>query len=184
MVAITNGLVRILFLETMQAVSLDPDIQDHREAVGLSTHNPPAQDNLEARRRAFQSAWSACDRNNWPQTDLDTGNVACTNMDAAFPVCQDELFDIMKTLRRRRAGMQSVPNWQEPSTIILEWALKNMQPNICIALHLSNLQRVDLGTTKFNASTPTPSTPRVLPVSMIRNLYEKLSKGEDKLKRR
>ena len=166
----------------MQAVGLDPDAQDHWEAAGLSKHNPPAQDLIEARRRAFQSAWSACDRSKSSPADLVLGKAACTDMEAAFDACQDEWPEIVRTLRNRKAGMQSIPKWHELSTIVLEWALKSMPTDICIALHLSDLQKADLNTTKFNASTPTPSAPRLQSVDDNRILYGKLSKGEDKIK--
>jgi len=80
------------FLETLQAVGLDPEAKarDHWEAAGLSKHNPPAQDQIEARRRAFQTAWSACDRSKWSPADLVLGKAACHDMEAAFDACQEE----------------------------------------------------------------------------------------------
>jgi len=110
---------------------------------------------------------------------MEQGNQAIVKMEAAFSACQKELPAILKTLKRKKAGGSVVPFWQEPSTILLEWALNFFSKEVSIALHLSNLQKMKLE--PLQESSPSRLVPRVPTVVDTRELYVALSQSSSRI---
>ena len=73
-----------------------------------------------------------------------------------------------------------IPLWQEPSPILLEWALSLRGYHI--ALHLSNLQKVCLAPCALtDAQARNGTGANILSVTDTRNLYTKLAQGPAKI---
>ena len=165
--------------DTLLASGLDPEASDPWQAVGLCRENVPSIDVLEARRRAFNTLLSATAIKGWAAQDVAQGMAASVKMEAAFSACQTELPEILKKIKKKKAGGTLVPHWQEPSTILLEWAL-GQNDKLTLALHLSNLQKVALERWQIspeNSTTP----PRILTIEATRALYTALSQGPAKI---
>ena len=167
----------LYFKETLQAVGMDPEAKDPWVAVGLSKYNPPSKFEVEARRRGFNTILAACRGIEWSDAERTLRTAFDNSMSLAFKTCLEELPNITKSVKKKKVGGSKVPRWQEPSTTILKYALEVLQPNITIALHLSNVQKVCCESWGPDSKTPL----RCLNEYDTRRLYSNLSLGPAKV---
>jgi len=103
----------------------------------------------------------------------------CQPFSSALAKCHSELPEILRRLKKKKAGKALVPFWQEPSTLFFEHAL-TQDAALSVALHLSNLQQVCV---EQLSKTPASVTgqPRVIAIEDTRELYSRLAQSQSKI---
>jgi len=166
--------------DTLQALGFNSNSEDHWEMLGLRKDtSAPSTDDLEKRRRIVQSILSAQTAHNWSEADRTASSVFTATVSKALQACHCELPELVKKLRKKKVGKATVPAWQEPSTLLLEFALATQESNT-IALNLSNLQRIPIGGLCTQSASIT-NQPRVLSVEDTRELYIRLGQAQIKI---
>jgi len=165
--------------EALKAMGFLLDADDHWKVIGIQKEGGPSADTLEKRRKSAIAIVSAGVAHGWSEEDRVQGNNAMSCIQESIAKCHAELPELLKRLKKKKAGKALVPLWQEPSTLLFEYALAQ-HGALSIALHLSNLQQVSV-----ERLTKTPASltgqPRVLTIGDTRDLYSVLAQSQSKI---
>ena len=166
--------------ETLQALGFNAAADDAWELLGLHKDVvAPSTDDLEKRRRIIQTVLSSQVAHRWSERDIRMGTEFAAAINKGLDICHRELPDLVKKLRKKKVGKATVPLWQEPSTLLMEYAL-DISPSMSIALHLSNLQRISMEVLCAQSASIT-NQPRVLKIDDSRELYIRLGQAQAKI---
>ena len=165
--------------EAMSAMGIYPDEDDHWKAIGVQKEGGPSTEALEKRRRAAAAIVSAGVAHKWTEDDMVQGKQAMSSIQEALKKCHGDLPEITKRLRKQKAGRALVPMWQEPSTLLMEYAM-TLHGSLSIALHLSNLQRIDIEEMSKTKAQKT-GQPRVLREGDAKELCNRFAQSQSKI---
>jgi len=167
-------------VETLNALGFATGAEDVWERVGLRKDAcAPTTDDIEKRRRLMLAVLSAESAHGWQEQDKINAASFAEDMRKAFEACHEELPELTRKLKKKRSGKALIPQWLEPSTLLLEHALQ-AKSEMTIALHLSNLQRIPLQSLCDQTAGIT-NQPRVLKPEDCRELYTRLSQAQVKI---
>jgi len=166
-------------LDMLQALGYSIGSSSPWDTLGINKEGGPTVGMLEERRRMAKALMSAGSAFNWTQEEVGKSTTAMTEIEHALTLCHEELPDLNRKLKRKKAGKALVPMWQEPSVFFFEFALQS-DASLTIALHLSNLQQVQMQSYVGTRVAPN-GNPRVLSVTDTRDLYTRLAQSQTKI---
>ena len=159
-------------------MGFDPSGSDCWAMIGVRVDSsPPLAGDLERKRNLLRTLFSAGEANGWNENDKVLGHAFVAKLEESIGRCHLELPELAKKLRKKKAGKNLVPMWQEPSYLLFEYGAKLSEDGTISALHLSNLQGHPLDLPSF-ASENNGGMPKVLPVQETRELYTRLSQQQ------
>jgi len=168
-------------LLAMKFVGFEPEAETAWEKLGIHTDcAPPTHDVILQRRTLLESIASAKDAHKWTrQDDLDGLSRVSNILGDACTQCHTLLPDLLKKMGRKKRNACSGPaTWMEPSSLVFEYSL-TLHPSLTIALHLSDLQRMNPAAQQLSASET--GQPRVLALNDSRELYNRLGQSQEKI---
>jgi len=172
--------------ETLVMLGFQIDAADCWQIMGLDPESGPivSADLLDRRLRVGSLLVSAGDTFKWCQEDRDRSQNALDKLVHACRECHQHMPDVLRLQKKRKAKMGGLPTWQEPSPALLEFLRTTSGSNnkTTVALHLSNLQRMPLGSDGRGKAPLTIAhaeggVTEVLGVSQTRNIFSGLLKG-------
>jgi len=170
---------------SLLALGLNYESDDPWLIVGLHKESGPSALELESRRRTLQSIFKALAQvqsSMWDPAVRDQAEVARNRIEAAIDECQKQLPEILKKLKRKKKTASLIPQWQEPSPALLEWALSLRGYHV--ALHLSNLQKAGLESLARpdNQLVNSAVETNILDVTGTRSIYTKLFQTKETIR--